>query len=56
MPSTPVDLDREFEILSESELDAGWRRALAQVTGRVRKWHQLTERAVVVLEIGRAHV
>jgi hypothetical protein len=49
LPTTPVALDREFAPISEQELEGGWRRAIARMSGRVRRWHQLTQRAVVIL-------
>src|SRR5262245_35270025 len=44
-----VDLNREFAPIPEHELEGGWRRALARMSGTVRHWNRLTQRAVVVL-------
>jgi len=49
LPTTPVALDREFAPISEQELESGWQRAIARMSGRVHRWHQLTQRAVVIV-------
>jgi len=51
--SDHIDLDREFAPpAANDDLDSNWHRALANITGNIKKWHQLSALATVILGEG----